>query len=97
MAAVTGHDNTYSAGKLSFTVYDATGVAVSQAAIIADPTQPFNQYFFKYFFKNSCGGAFQLQANFPVTGGVTTVGSVDFTITNTVGVSAAHDVTFNSC
>lgn len=81
MVTVTGHDNTYSAGKLWLRFYSTTGVVMSQGAIIAAQTQPFKQY----FFKNSYGGAFQLQANFRVTGGVTTVGSVDLTITNTVG------------
>ncbi len=93
VVTLTGYDNTYSAGKLSFTFYSTTGAVIGQGAIIADETQPFNQYFFN---QNSNGGAFQLQANFPVTGGdVTTVGSVDVTITNKAGVSATRQVTFN--
>jgi hypothetical protein len=91
VVTMTGYDNTYSADKLSFTFYNTAGAAMSQGAIIADETQPFQQYFFN---QNSYGGAFQLQANFPVTGDVTTVGSVDVTITNTVGVSATQHVTF---
>lgn len=92
VVTIAGYDNTYSAGKLSFTFYSTTGAVMGQGAIIADETQPFNQYFFNH---NSYGGAFQLQANFPVTGGdVTTVGSVDVTITNSVGISATQHVTF---
>jgi len=93
VVTLTGYDNTYSAGKMSFTFYSTTGAVIGQGAVTADETQPFQQYFFN---QNSYGGAFQLQANFPVTGGdVTTVGSVDVTITNTVGTSATQHVTFN--
>src|SRR5271165_4448442 len=92
VVTLTGYDNTYSAGKMSFTFYSTTGSVMGQGAITADETQPFQQYFFN---QNNWGGAFQLQANFPVNGDVTTVGSVDVTITNTVGVSATQHVTFN--
>jgi hypothetical protein len=91
VVTLAGFDNTYSAGRLSFTFYSTAGAAMGQGAIIADETQPFQQYFFN---QNSFGGAFQLQANFPVTGDVTTVGSVDVTLTNTVGVSATQHVVF---
>ena len=90
VVTVTGYDNTYSAG-MSFTFYDTAGAAMSQGAINADETQPFQLYFFN---QNSYGGAFQLQASFPVTGDVTTVGSADVTITNAVGVSATQHVVF---
>jgi hypothetical protein len=91
VVTLAGFDNTYSAGRLSFTFYSTAGAAMGQGAIIADETQPFQQYFFN---QNSFGGAFQLQANFPVTGDVTTVGSVDVALTNTVGVSATQHVVF---
>ncbi|MGA7415716.1 MAG: hypothetical protein WBW33_34905 [Bryobacteraceae bacterium] len=92
VVTLSGYDNTYSAGRLSFTFYGTNGAAMSQGAVVADETQPFHDYFFN---RNSYGGAFQLQANFPVNGDVTTVGSVDVTITNTVGISATQHVTFN--
>jgi hypothetical protein len=88
---LTGYDNTYSAGKLSFTFYSTTGAVITPGGIITDETQAFEQYFFN---RNSYGGAFQLQASFPVTGDVTTVGSVDVTMRNSAGSSATRHLVF---
>jgi hypothetical protein len=90
IVTLTGYDNTYSASKLTFIFYGTNGAVMTPGGIIADETQAFHQYFFT---QSSYGGAFQLQASFPVTGDATTVGSVDVTMQNSVG-SSTRRLTF---
>jgi hypothetical protein len=80
---ITGYDNTYSAGQLSFTFYDVNGTNITPNAIQVDATSAFQQYFFSS--SNTAGGAFSLQVTFPVTGDVTQIGSVTANITNSAG------------
>ncbi len=91
VVTLIGYDNTYSAGKLTFIFYGTNGAVMTPGGIIADETQPFHQYFFS---QNSYGGAFQLQASFPVTGDATTVASVDVTMQNSAGSSTTRHLTF---
>jgi hypothetical protein len=79
---LTGYDNTYSAGKLSFTFHDVAGKTITSTPLTIDATSAFHQYFFA---NNEAGGAFSVQATFPVTGDVNQVGSVSVSITNTAG------------
>ena len=88
---VTAFDNTYSAGKLLFNFYDANGNLMTPGGITLDESQDFHQYFFG---SNAAGGAFALQAKFPVTGDVTTVRSVDVTIQNSQGQSKTQRLPF---
>ena len=88
---VSGFDNTYSAGKLAFTFYDAKGNVIPPGQVTLDETQDFHQY----FYTTKAGGAFSLQATFPVTGDVTQIGAVDVTIQNALGVSAVKHLLFN--
>ncbi|MBV9613072.1 MAG: choice-of-anchor D domain-containing protein [Acidobacteriaceae bacterium] len=78
VVTLTGYDNTYSAGGLSFTFSTAFG----PMTVTADATSAFHQYFFT---NDQTGGAFALQASFPVTGDVTQVSSVSATISNSSG------------
>ncbi len=78
---VAGYDNTYSAGSLNFTFYDTSGKAYPPIAYNA--AGAFQNLFFGS--SNTSGGAFQLQATFPVTGDITQVGSVAVSISNSVG------------
>ena len=80
---LTGYDNTYSAGQLSFTFRDTSGNVLTPSAIQVNASSAFNQYFFGS--SNKAGGAFSLQATFPVTGDATQVGSVVANLTNSVG------------
>ena len=80
---LTGYDNTYSAGQLSFTFHDTKGNALTPSAIQVNASSAFSQYFFGS--SNQAGGAFSLQATFPVNGDVTQVGSVVANLTNSVG------------
>ncbi|HEY3454590.1 MAG TPA: hypothetical protein VGK64_08305 [Bryobacteraceae bacterium] len=80
VVTINGYDNTYSTGQLSFTFYDLTGKVI--APITVNAATSFQQYFFT---NNTAGGAFALQASFPVQGDVTQVGSVAIGLTNSLG------------
>jgi hypothetical protein len=79
---LTGFDNTYSAGELSFTFYGTTGQLLTPTAISVNATSNFHSWFFG---ESNVGGAFSLQASFPVTGEATQVRSVAVTLANSVG------------
>lgn len=80
VVTINGYDNTYSAGQLSFTFYDLSGKLI--APVTVNAATSFQQYFFT---NNQAGGAFALQASFPVQGDVTQVGSVAIGLTNSQG------------
>jgi hypothetical protein len=61
---LTGFDNTRTAGRLSFTFYDAAGNTVLPGAINADGSDAFSSY----FASSGDGGQFSLSAYFPVSG-----------------------------
>jgi len=78
---ISGYDNTYSAGALNFTFYDTSGGAYP--AIAYNASGAFQSNFFSS--TNTTGGAFVLQASFPVTGDITKIGSVAVSVGNSVG------------
>ena len=82
---MTGYDNTYSLGQLGFLFYDASGKPMTAKPLSVDAASAFKQLFFT---NNQAGGAFTLKASFPVTGAVTDIGSVAFTLTNSVGTTS---------
>jgi hypothetical protein len=53
-----------------------------------DATSAFHQYFFG---DSKAGGAFSVQASFPVTGSVTQVGSVRIGLNNSAGTSTVSE------
>lgn len=79
---VNGFDNTYTAGKMSFTFFDLKGYPFSPDALPVDATSDFHNYF---FINDPAGGSFGMQATFPVTGDITQIGSVAVTLTNSAG------------
>lgn len=83
---VTGFDNTYSAGVMTFTFSDLSGQALPPGAIRADFTQDFRTF----FTKAQAGSAFQVRVSFPVTGDTTGIGSVDVQLTNSAGTKQQH-------
>jgi hypothetical protein len=85
LVTISGYDNTYSAGQLSFTFYDTTGKVIGNP-ISYNASSSFQQLF---FMNNTDGGLFSLQASFPVTGDVTQVGSVSVGLTNSLGQSTS--------
>jgi hypothetical protein len=82
---LTGYDNTYSAGQLSFTFYDTSGKVIG-SPIAFNETSNFQQLF---FVGNTYGGLFSLEGNFPVSGDITKVGSVTVGVTNSAGQSTS--------
>lgn len=88
---ITAYDNTYSASSVVFHFYDTNGASLTPSGIAYDGTQSFKNYFFT---NNQSGGGFTLQAQFPVTGDITTVAAADVTIQNTSGQSQTQHVTF---
>jgi hypothetical protein len=85
IVTLTGYDNTYSAGQLSFAFSTTTAGTIT---VPVDATSAFHQYFFT---DNRTGGAFRLQASFPMSGGdVTQVGSVSVNLTNSAGQTSAN-------
>jgi len=83
---VTGFDNTYSAGVMTFTFSDISGAALSAGAIRADFTPDFRTF----FSKAQAGSAFQIRVSFPVTGDTSGIGSVDVQLTNSRGIKSQH-------
>ena len=83
---VTGFDNTYSAGVMTFTFSDISGQALPPGAIRADFTQDFRTF----FTKAQAGSAFQVRVSFPVTGDTSGIGSVDVQLTNATGTKSQH-------
>jgi hypothetical protein len=83
---VTGFDNTYSAGAMTFTFSDISGQAIPPGAIRVDFTQDFRTF----FVQAKGGSAFQVRVSFPVTGDTSGIGSVDVQLTNSAGVKSQH-------
>lgn len=89
VVTVNGFDNTYSTGQMSFVFYDASGNLLTPNGITVDARSSFHQYFFT---NNQAGGAFAMQASFPVSGDATKVGSVAVKMTNSAGDASTTQV-----
>jgi hypothetical protein len=85
-----GFDNTRTAGKLTFTFYDAAGAVVPPGAIAADAATSFATY----FAGSDLGGLFSLTALFPVTGSPSQIAAFDFQIANSAGVTRSARTSF---
>jgi len=83
---LTGFDNTYSAGVMTFTFSDISGQTLLPGAIRADFTQDFRTF----FTKAQAGSAFQVRVSFPVTGDTSGIGSVDVQLSNSAGIKSQH-------
>lgn len=83
---ITGFDNTYSAGVMTFTFLDTSGHALPPGAIRADFTPDFRTF----FTKTKAGSMFQVRVSFPVTGNTSGIGSVDVQLNNSAGVQTQH-------
>ena len=78
----SGFDNTYSAGRFSFTFFDRQGNRLGSAAAL-DASQDFRGYFQQ--FQREIGSTFLLRISFPVSGDAAQVGSVNVEIANAAG------------
>ena len=88
--ALTAYDNTYSAGSMSFSFFDAKGNMIG-APVNADFTPQFKTYFNSQL---NAGSAFLMRASFPVQGNQTQVATVQATLTNAAGESQTGSLTF---
>lgn len=77
--AVSGFDNTYSVGSMSFSFFDRSGGAIT--TLPAD----FASSFRAFFLNQTAGSAFLMRVTFPVTGDASQVGGVEVLLNNTVG------------
>jgi len=86
---IVGADNTYSAGAMSFSFFDASGNAIGSAV-----SSDFTSTFKTYYGGASAGSAFQVVVSFPVVGSVANIGSVKVTLTNAAGQANTGSLTF---
>jgi hypothetical protein len=87
--AITGYDNTYSAGVMSFSFFDAKGNLIG-SSLTADFTSQFGQY----FGGQNNGSAFLMRASFPVQGNQAQVATVQTMLTNSAGQAQTGSLTF---
>jgi hypothetical protein len=87
---LTGFDDTRTAGALTFTFYDTSGVAIAPGAISTDVSAGFA----RYFAGSNLGGVFLLNAVFPITGDVSRVAACDVTLLNSAGTAKAPRIQF---
>ncbi len=86
VVTLTGYDNTFSAGQLQFNFLDANGKVMTAKPVSIDASAPFHTYFFG---TESVGGAFSMQATFPVVGDITKIASVAVVLNNSAGATNA--------
>ncbi|MBV8809505.1 MAG: choice-of-anchor D domain-containing protein [Acidobacteriaceae bacterium] len=90
VVTVTGFDNTYSAGNIVFDFYDTKGNTLVPGGMAVNATTSFHNYFFN---NDPAGGAFSMQATFPVSNGdVSQIGSVAVTMSNSVGQTSSNQI-----
>ena len=87
--SITGFDNTYTAGAMTFTFYDKSGTIVGQP-VNAD----FTANFVRLYQNQTVGSGFIMGVAFPVTGDATVVGSVDVALKNSAGTTKASRLSF---
>jgi hypothetical protein len=86
---ITGADNTYSAGAMSFSFFDTNGKAI-ESPVNTDFTSTFKSY----YGGATAGSAFKVLVSFPVTGSSAGIGSVTVTMTNAAGIASTGSLTF---
>lgn len=97
---VTGFDNTYSAGMMSFTFFDTSGKQVG-SVVSSNFTSCFAGYFGLGTTTTGCspagqnsGGTFLMLISFPVLGNQALIGTVQATLTNKAGPVQTGPLTF---
>jgi hypothetical protein len=97
--SVTGYDNTYSIGAMTFTFYDLTGKPLG-SPIQANFTTQFQVFYQSQTSESpasagvSAGSAFLMLVSFPVTGNGALVGSVSVQLNNTAGTTTVQGLEF---
>lgn len=90
--SVTGFDNTYSIGAMTFTFYDRSGNPLG-APIQADFSSQFH-LFYQGHAASSGGSAFLMLVSFPATGNESAVGGVAVQLNNIAGSATVKGLTF---
>jgi len=80
---LTGWDNTHSVSQLMFTFYDAAGAVIAPGAIRIDAGTEFA----KHYSVSDAGGAFLLQAAFPVIGDAAQIAAFEVSLTDLIGTT----------
>jgi hypothetical protein len=94
VVSLTGFDNSYSLGPMTFTFFDRSGKPLG-SPIQADFSQQF-----QIFYQNqapggvTAGSAFLVAVSFPITGAASTVGSVKIQLNNTAGATTISGLNF---
>ena len=92
--SITGFDNTYSIGAMTFTFYDLTGKPLG-SPIQANFAQQFHLFYQSQAPAGvSAGSAFLMLVSFPLTGNGASVGSVNVQLNNTAGVTTVQGLDF---
>jgi hypothetical protein len=86
---VIGYDNTYSAGPMTFTFYDANNNIIG-SAISANFASNFQSYFAMY----KSGSSFLARVSFPLQGSGTVVTTLTATLSNNAGATQTGTLTF---
>jgi hypothetical protein len=76
---ISGFDNTYSVGAMSFAFFDRNGVSIT--SLSAD----FTANFHAFFQNQAAGSSFLMRLTFGVTGDVSKVGAVEVALNNSAG------------
>ena len=87
---VIGFDNTYSAGAMSFTFFDANGKQIG-SPVSADFTEDFKNF----FGGQHNGSSFLMRVSFPVQGEQAEVASVQAALTNSAGQAKTDSLAFH--
>ena len=91
---MTGYDNTYSIGAITFTFFDRSGKPLG-SSIQANFSQQFQMYYQSQVRGGvSQGSPFIMLASFPVTGNAGVVGSVSIQLTNAAGITTVTGLNF---
>ena len=86
---VSGYDNTYSVGRMSFAFYDRGGGG------IATPIQSdFTSSFRTLYQGKTLGSSFLMRVTFPVTGDASSIGGMEATLTNSAGNTQTQRIGF---
>jgi hypothetical protein len=94
--SITGFDNTYTIGAMTFTFYDLSGKQLG-APIQANFTTQFQLFYNSQTSAAgvSAGSAFLMLAAFPVTGNESAVGSIEVQMNNTAGSTTVQGLSFS--
>lgn len=91
---ITGFDNTFSIGQMTFTFYDLSGKQLG-ASIPADFSTQFHLFYEGTTSQISGGSAFLMSVSFPVTGNESAVGSVQVQMNNIAGTTTVSGLDFS--